>query len=329
MAPPKLSDSDKQQMTAMYCQPGETTSTLSEKFGVSSSTVSRVLKQMLADEDYARLMKWKRGGERGHFAVPEYAVTEDEEASGAISEPTEAPSAEAKSAPTQAAENTEEVTSSSKTRRSRRRSAAKVSDDTDEQVSEPTPAKEAPKKSGPPKIKDKTLKKVSRATDDSDSEEDPDTEVAGWVVDELRSSDDYDTDEDEDWEEEDTWEDTADEDEEEETFQALSQEALAILSFDDFSLEKPCYLVVDRSAELITCPLKDFAELGLIPTDEEQAKTLPVFENHKVARRFARRNQRIIKVPDALMLNKTQDYLQAKGITRILFNGQIYALNEN
>ncbi len=92
-------------------------------------------------------------------------------------------------------------------------------------------------------------------------------------------------------------------------------------------LQKPCYLVVDRLSELITCPLREFAELGLIPADEEQARTLPVFDNHRVARRFSRRNQRIIKVPNGTMLTKTQSYLYAKGITRLLFDGQVYALN--
>jgi hypothetical protein len=105
------------------------------------------------------------------------------------------------------------------------------------------------------------------------------------------------------------------------------QEQIEILPFDDFLVQKPCYLVVDRLSELITCPLKEFGELGLIPMEEEQARTLPIFDNHRVARRFARRNQRIIKIPNGVMLTKTQPYLQAKGITRLLFDGQVYALN--
>jgi hypothetical protein len=66
--------------------------------------------------------------------------------------------------------------------------------------------------------------------------------------------------------------------------------------------------------------------LGQIPEDEVQAKTLPVFENHRVARRFSHRSQRIIKVPNGNVLKKTCVQLHEKGITRVLINGHVYAL---
>jgi hypothetical protein len=84
--------------------------------------------------------------------------------------------------------------------------------------------------------------------------------------------------------------------------------------------------VVDRGAELIARPLKEFSDLGRIPLEEVQEKTLPVFDNHKVARRFSNRSQRVIKVPDGRMLQKTRSHLQAKGITRLLIDGQVYSL---
>jgi SOS response regulatory protein OraA/RecX len=84
--------------------------------------------------------------------------------------------------------------------------------------------------------------------------------------------------------------------------------------------------VVDRSSELITRPLKDFADLGQIPEEEILAKTLPIFDNHRVAKRFTRRMQRVVKVPDSRMLQKVSPYLQAKGITRVLIDGNVYSL---
>lgn len=101
---------------------------------------------------------------------------------------------------------------------------------------------------------------------------------------------------------------------------------LEILPLTEASLPKTCYLVVDRASELIARPLKEFDDLGQIPAHETGAKTLPVFDNHRVARRFANRSQRAIKVPDSQMLQKTGSYLQAKGITRIFFDGQVYSL---
>ena len=102
-----------------------------------------------------------------------------------------------------------------------------------------------------------------------------------------------------------------------------------VLPLSEASLPKICYLVIDRAADLITRPLKDFADLGRIPAEEVQQKTLPVFETQRVARRFSNRRGRVIKVPDGLLLQKTCDYLQAKGITRLLIDGQVYSLSSS
>jgi transposase-like protein len=101
---------------------------------------------------------------------------------------------------------------------------------------------------------------------------------------------------------------------------------LEVMPFAQAILPKICYIVVDRTAELVTRPLKDFGELGQIPADEVHACTLPVFDNHRIARRFSHRTQRIIKVPNGNMLRSACTQLSAKGITRLLINGHIYAL---
>jgi transposase-like protein len=108
--------------------------------------------------------------------------------------------------------------------------------------------------------------------------------------------------------------------------QIKSDSLVEVMPFADAVLPKTCYLVIDRTAELVTRPLKDFGELGQIPEAEIQARTLPIFDNHRIARRFSHRNQRIIKVPNAEMLKKTSLQLSAKGITRLLVNGHIYSL---
>lgn len=104
------------------------------------------------------------------------------------------------------------------------------------------------------------------------------------------------------------------------------EHALEVLPIDAASLPNQCYLVVDRSSELITPPLKEFAELGRIPSSEESAKTLPIFANHKIASRFSRRSQRIIKIPNSNLLQKTYPLLNAKGVERILFDGKVFTL---
>jgi hypothetical protein len=104
---------------------------------------------------------------------------------------------------------------------------------------------------------------------------------------------------------------------------------LKILPIETAALPDQCYMVVDRASELITPPLREFSELGNIPSSEESAKTLPIFENHKIASRFSRRSQRIIKIPNSAILKKTYALLNAKGVERLLFDGQVFSLSNN
>jgi transposase-like protein len=108
--------------------------------------------------------------------------------------------------------------------------------------------------------------------------------------------------------------------------QLSSTNWVEVLPIAEAMLPRICYIVVDRMAELVTCPLKDFGNLGQIPASEVQANTLPVFDNHRIARRFSHRAQRIVKVPNGNMFKKASIHLMAKGITRLLVNGRIYAL---
>ncbi|MGD1942812.1 MAG: hypothetical protein ACFB0G_16010 [Leptolyngbyaceae cyanobacterium] len=297
---------------------------MANKFGVSSSTVSRVLKQLLSEKDYSQLMKWKRGGERGKFTLSDQLAIADSantDVSGADSEEKLETDVES-NAPQTAAPK--QVTDQPK--------VEPASEDTDPEESIAagdataeieTVEDAASSAASVPHDSKKLIKRADRVPEVASGD------AAAWVSEDIDEAYDEDADDEDDWDDEEAEEDWDDAAEElgERITQPSNQKELDLLSFEDLAIQKPCYLVVDRLAELITCPLKDFAELGLIPSEEQQAKTLPVFDNHRVARRFARRNQRIIKVPDGVMLNKTQGYLQAKGITRILFDGQVYALN--
>ncbi|MGB3493190.1 MAG: helix-turn-helix domain-containing protein, partial [Elainellaceae cyanobacterium] len=60
MAPKRLSDDEKKEIVDLYRQPEETTSTLANRYGVSSSTISRILKLNLTAEEYDALVQQKR-----------------------------------------------------------------------------------------------------------------------------------------------------------------------------------------------------------------------------------------------------------------------------
>jgi len=307
MTAKKLTQADKSEILKLYRNPEETTSTLARRYDVSHSTISRLLKSTLSPDDYEVLIQQKRSM-RPHTAVSELEapVVEDP-----LSEATD-----------DAIEGSPGLN-----RRLRRRSSA-----TSASVSETAVAEEV----SSPRL---DVPVSNTATKDDDLLDRPYSGSASTIKemlgedlldteDDLADLDDDDRDDDDDDDDDDYTDDEDDLDEEIilPKRRVPSNAVVRVLPLSEASFPKPCYLVVDRAAELITRPLKDFGDLGQIPQEEVQQRTLPVFDNHRVARRFSNRAQRVIKVPDGKILQKASPYLKAKGITRLLIDGQVYSL---
>ena len=58
----KLSDADKKTIVELYRHPEESTATLASRYAVSSSTISRILKQELSPDEYQDIVQQKKGG---------------------------------------------------------------------------------------------------------------------------------------------------------------------------------------------------------------------------------------------------------------------------
>ncbi|MGB3790440.1 MAG: hypothetical protein WA949_20700 [Phormidesmis sp.] len=352
MAPRKLSDSDKSDIVDLYKQPEQTTSTLAEQFGVSNSTISRILKTTLPAEEYGELIAQKRmssgssataikteasskrrstketGSKAGQKAESKkVAATTDE----LLADPSEGKLTDASVEPPKLKKTAAKADKDTAAATPRRRSRKKDDDgqlpllDQDPDTDQDSDAEEADQAvsvstskavPAPP-----VLAAKSESVVDDDDEDDDDLEGLDDTLGDDFGDDEDDLDEDED---------DLDEDEDdgfELPRQKLhAEESVEIMPLDTAVMPKPCYLVVDMRAELITCPLSDFGHLGRIPSDEEKSTTLPVFDNHRVARRFSRNKQRVIKVPDGSLITRTSPYLQAKGITRLLVDGQVFDL---
>ncbi|AFY78194.1 MAG: helix-turn-helix domain-containing protein [Hydrococcus sp. C42_A2020_068] len=280
MSPRKLTDEDKQEILKLYRQTEETTSTLADRYGVSSSTISRFLKSHLSEAEYEDLIQQKRLARTPGKPIP-LAASEEKAV-----EPVKT-----------------------------------------------TPPRSEVAESFPPEDKAAPLQEWTISTPKAEEFFNSETVApVGEVValGEIIGEDLVGLDEDEDELEEEDYEDWEEEEVETAYTPSISPKVkIQVLPLSAAAFPKTCYLVIDRAAELITRPLKDFADLGKIPAEEFQQKTLPVFDNHRVARRFSNRSQRVIKVPDGHMLHKTSAYLQAKGITRLLMDGQIYSLSSS
>jgi hypothetical protein len=96
------------------------------------------------------------------------------------------------------------------------------------------------------------------------------------------------------------------------------------------ALPASVYMLVDKTVELQPRPLAEFIELGLLPEDEQGLQALMLYTNPRQAKRQCGRTQRVIKVPDAGVLERRSSYLVAQGITRLVVEGgALFALAGN
>jgi len=311
----KLNDADKETILNLYRQTTETSSTLAQQYGVSSSTISRLLKANLSDREYEDLIHQKRlvrfHKTDSQLIMPLSPPQEEKELPSPVQEQPEAP-----------------TIVGGRTRRRSSRNQSPTQEPLEslpaapadaEPVVLPLPGASSP----PPETRQAvpilaslpTLKNVDLGAIVKDL--DDDLEDGEDELDLLEE--DLDEEEEEDW----------DESEQGNFVPTLKEEvSVQVLPLTAAVLPPTCYLVVDRLAELIVRPLREFAHLGMIDPQEVQQKTLPVFDNHRVARRFSHRSQRVIKVPDSRLLYKATPQLRAKGITRIFLDGRVYSLDQ-
>jgi transposase-like protein len=398
MSPTKITDADKLEIVALYREGGETTASLANRFGVSNSTVSRLLKTIIPEAEYDLLIQRKRGsklgGERESLEVIDRSSTSTDDSTTdveiaelsieieppsvildidlqVITEPTATEPIVTLPSPLTMTED-----SSTNARRVRRRSSAVEEEDIQETSTPisvdtepfewtaadlmprydeldsiepigsrtpvlrnmPTVMNHAPIEESPleqPMVvieARESIEDLEPIDEISEEEIEQDVEavnaLAAMFGEEVADlgDDDEDFGDDEDLTEE----------EASTPYQKLDPKRLLtgdslhirVTPLSQATLPRTCYIVIDKFAELIVRPLKDFADLGQIPGEEIQQRTLPIFDNHRVAKRFSnQRTQRVIKVPDSKIFHKTCHHLRLKGITRLLVDGSIYSLN--
>ena len=93
------------------------------------------------------------------------------------------------------------------------------------------------------------------------------------------------------------------------------------------SLPNSVYMLVDKVVELDARPLRDFPELAHLEESELDRQGLFLYGNPRAAKRQCGRSQRVIKVPDTAVFERTSPYLLARGITRLVMDGSLIALD--
>ena len=316
----KLTDSDKKEILKLYRESAETTSTLADRYGVSNSTISRLLKSTLPEDEYEYLVSLKRAARTpegraqvSYDNIPVFTNEEQEEP-----KKQEKPKKREKPAPVK-----KKVVADGE-RRVKRRSSA---------TSSPTPVVYSQQLEIFDNNQDEDELEAEVANIPSPLQLDEDERHTPKIIAEMLGEDLLD--ESEELDDLDDLDDDFDDDFDDEDWnerplvtrtRSTGDPLIKVLPLSAASLPRTCYVVIDRSAELITRPLEDFGDLGEIPNLENQQRTLPIFDNHRIAKRFSTKRDRVIKVPDSKMLHKARYHLQAKGITRLLIDGQVYSL---
>jgi hypothetical protein len=388
MAVSKLANSVKQEILRLYCETDATTTQLAKQFGISSSTVLRLLQDMMSPEEYREIVAQKNQmkGRRKAKSDTSAGVTLDSSADfvsvaqddisatvviGQVASEPEvdhdiddhsddhrlvlrssgskrvASAPKSKTAVVQLPLEVEAITAKTAPVHGNQTHSHNLAhnlvrvlpQESLEEAVEEIADEIADELSHLPHVDDESaveLDKIDEMVGDDFGDEDDD--LPQTLSSKLHLTDDLDE-SDEDADDEDL-EDTEDDDEDFEEPEDLDvanlggayltgyqrQGVITILPLNEAELPLTCYMVVDKAAEIVTRPLREFQDLGMIPDEENSSRTVPVFGNHRVARRFSNHNQRVIKFPGDLIY-ATQDHLVKKGITRLFFDGNVYSLN--
>ena len=106
----------------------------------------------------------------------------------------------------------------------------------------------------------------------------------------------------------------------------IPQKDLSSVPICDVDFPKVVYMIVDKKIELEIKYLKEYPEWGFLSQEELNRKTIEIFVDQKVAKRFCNKEQRVIKVPNTKVFKIAAPFLLKKGVSRIISVDRLIAL---
>ena len=98
-----------------------------------------------------------------------------------------------------------------------------------------------------------------------------------------------------------------------------------ILNYE--SLPESVYMIVDKKVELELQPISTLPEWSFLPENELKRNAILLFANQRAAKRICSRNQRVIKIPNTSVFEISKPYLISKGVTRLILEDSLIALD--
>ena len=104
------------------------------------------------------------------------------------------------------------------------------------------------------------------------------------------------------------------------------QKDLSSISISEITFPKVVYMIVDKKIELDIKLLGDYPNWQFLSEDELKRKTIEIYFDLKIAKKFCNREQKVIKVPNTNVFRIVSPILLSRGITRIVSPEKLIAL---
>ena len=105
-----------------------------------------------------------------------------------------------------------------------------------------------------------------------------------------------------------------------------NRKELSSVPISDVVLPNIVYMIVDKKIELEIKLLKDYPEWEFLPTDDLNRKTIEIYLDLKIAKRFCNKEQKVIKVPNSNIFKIVAPILISRGISRIVSSDKLISL---
>ena len=104
------------------------------------------------------------------------------------------------------------------------------------------------------------------------------------------------------------------------------QKDLDSIPISEVQLPKIVYMIVNKNIELTIKDLRDYPEWNFLSQDELDRKTIEIYLEIKNAKRFCKKDQKVIKVPNTDVFRIVAPILISRGITRIVSPDKLISL---
>ena len=108
--------------------------------------------------------------------------------------------------------------------------------------------------------------------------------------------------------------------------ESSSRQEFSSIPISEINFPDMVYMIVDKNIELEIKYLRDYPQWDFLPNSDLNRKTIEIFNDIKVAKRFCRKEQKVIKVPNTDVFKIAAPILISRGISRIISSEQLIAL---